>query len=251
MSKKSVIIRMKDDAEDLRVHKQTLFDLPMRLLVIGKSQYSGKTNLCGNLLLRPYGSTDDEIGQQMYRYDFKGKNTYIICPSTAVDTKWQSIIDGKKIPEHNIYHKYDEDEMDSLYERLSNQFHEEKNSGRKPEHKLVIMDDVSWSGDLKGKMHGVINKFACNGRHFLISWIITSQKYTDVATTLRENMTGGFFFSCSQKQLELIYNDIGMSSKNEFCKKFREVTNEKHSFMVLNHSNPPETRFMNHNFEAI
>lgn len=251
MSKKSAIIRMKDDAEDLRVHKEDLFDLPMRLLIVGKSEMSGKTCCLGNLILRSYGESDTEIGKQMYRYDFKGENIYIICPSTCVDAKWQSIIDGKKIPEGNIYNKYDEDELEALYERLSNQYMESKAAGRKPEHTLVIMDDVSWSGDLKGKMHGVVNKFACNGRHFLISWIITSQKHSDVATTLRENMTGGIFFSCTQKQLELIYNDVGMCGKTEFCKMFRNATYEKHSFMVVNYSNPPEKRFMNSNFEPI
>lgn len=252
MSKKSsAIIKMKDSAEDLRVHKEDLFDLPMRLLVIGRSQLSGKTNLVGNLMLRPYGKEDDHIGQQLYRYDFRGNNIYIVCPSTVVDDKWQAIIDGKKIPDGNIYHSYDEDELDALYDRLSEQYDREKAEGKKPEQKLVIMDDVSWSGDLKGKLHGVINKFACNGRHRLISWIITSQKLSDVATTLRENMTGAIIYSCSQKQLELFYNDVGMCPKTEFCKAFREVTNKRHTFMVINYSNPHDKMFMDSDFNPI
>ena len=59
------ILKMHDSAEDNRVHKEDTFDLPMRLLIIGKSQLSGKTNLVGNLVLRPYGG-DDTSGKQMY-----------------------------------------------------------------------------------------------------------------------------------------------------------------------------------------
>lgn len=247
----SEILKMKDEAENYRVAKDDLFNLPMKLLVIGKSELSGKTNLVGNICLRPFGEEDTNIGKQMYRFDFKGDNIYIVCPSATLDSKWRSIIDGKKIPEGNIYNKYDEEELNRLYDRLSGEFEQDVAAGRKPDHKLVILDDCSYSGDLKSKLHGALARLFMNGRHLLISTVVTAQKYSDVHTGARENCTGCFLFDCSQKQLELVYMDHGLNSKKEFTKMFRDATKERHSFMVINYSNPVERRFMNSKFEPI
>ena len=167
----SKILKMNDGAENYRVHKENLFDLPMRLLVIGKSQLSGKTNLVGNLLLRPYADNDTS-GKEFYKDDFLGRNIYIVCPSTLVDDKWRAMAAGKDIPQGNIYTSYDEEELEALYTRLEKDYYANK-ARNKPEHVLVIFDDCSWGGDLKGKKNGIMTKFACNSRHFLISVIIT------------------------------------------------------------------------------
>ena len=107
------ILAMRDDTEKLTVKKRSAFNLPMRLLVAGKSMLSGKSTLCGNYLLRPFDDTD-ESGAQFYKNDFEGNDIYVICPSTLVDKKWQSIIKGKRIPPENVYDKYDEQELTDL-----------------------------------------------------------------------------------------------------------------------------------------
>ena len=244
-TQKIEILKMKDEStEGLRIHKDNLFDLPMRLLVIGKSQLSGKTNFVGNLLLRPYGK-DDKSGQEFYKNDFEGRNIYIVCPSTLVDAKWKTIIEGKSIPDGNVFTKYDEEELEHLYSRLEEQFAKYK------EHSLIIMDDCSFGGDLKSKIHGVLAKFACNGRHHFISIVVTAQKYSDISTTLRENASGMILYNCSQKQLELIYNDVGLTSKKDFCDLFRRCTFQPHTFMAVNYSNPPDRRFLDTNFSPV
>ena len=249
MSKFSTL-KMVDRAENYRVPKGDFFDLPLRLLIIGKSQLSGKTNCLGNLLLRPYDS-NDTAGKNCYLHDFPGRNIYIICPSTSYDSKWQTIINTKQIPDTNIYNGYDEEEVNALYDRLAKDFQNSVDAGRKPEHTLVIMDDISWNGDLKSKIHGAVSKFACNGRHLLISTIMLSQKYTDVLTTVRENCTGMILFACSNKQAELIYSDVGMTDKKVFMQCFRKATAVPHSFMVVNFSNPHDRRFMDCTFNPI
>ena len=57
---------MKDNTDSYTIKKNKLFDLPMRLLLIGKSG-NGKSSFLGNLLLR----------KDMYRNDFKPENIYI------------------------------------------------------------------------------------------------------------------------------------------------------------------------------
>lgn len=243
-------LKMVDKAEGYRVEKENMFDLPMRVLIIGKSQLSGKTNLLGNLILRPYGNSDI-LGKECYAKDFEGRNIYIVCPSTNLDTKWNNIIKGKGIPEGNIYRTFDEESMNNLYKILENDFMEAKDSGRKPEHKLVLMDDISFSGDLKSKQHGALSLLFCNGRHLLISTVVLAQKYSDILTTARENATGCMLFASSQKQSELIYMDHGTCDKRTFIRAYNKATREPHSYLVINYSNLPDKRFMDSHFTPI
>tara|TARA_R110000823_G_scaffold273541_3_gene392588 strand:- start:50 stop:841 length:792 start_codon:yes stop_codon:yes gene_type:complete len=244
------ILKMVDSAEGNRVHKRSAFDLPMRLLIVGKSQLSGKTNCIGSLIMRPYDETDI-TGEQFYKNDFEGDNIHIVCPSTLVDHKWMSIIRGKKIPPENIFDKYDEQQLTDLYSRLEEQYYEALDKGEKPKHKLVILDDCSFGGSLKDKMNGVIARFACNSRHILVSLIVSSQKHSDILTTLRENASGMILYGCSNKQAELIYNDVGEKPKKEFMQDFRNATSKKYSFMVVNYSNDPDERFLDSNFQKL
>jgi hypothetical protein len=249
---KCTILKMHDRAESHRVNKEVTFDLPMRLLIIGKSLLSGKSNAVGNLTLRPFDNTDIE-GQQFYRNDFKGENIFIVCPSTNVDQKWESIIEGKQIPGENIYNSYDEIELTNLYNKIVKQWHDAEDSEGKIKHEqvLIVFDDMSFGGDLKSKINGVMARFACNSRHYFVSIIITAQKFTDVSTTMRENASGFMLFNCSYKQKELIYNDVGEMPKKEFMTMFNKATFEKHSFMVVNYTNPPDRRFLDQHFQPI
>ena len=58
------ILKMKDRGEKHYTAKDRIFDLPFKLIIIGRSQLAGKTNLLGNLLLR----------KEYYLNDFKGEN---------------------------------------------------------------------------------------------------------------------------------------------------------------------------------
>ncbi len=244
------ILAMRDDTEKLTVKKRSAFNLPMRLLITGKSMLSGKSTLCGNYLLRPFDQTD-ESGAQFYKNDFEGNDIYVICPSTLVDKKWQSIIKGKRIPPENIYDKYDEQELTDLYDKLESEYFEAVDEGKHPAPKLVIMDDCSFSGDFKAKISGILAKYFCNGRHWNISIICTAQKWDQFSTVMRENCTGACIFASSQRQNELIYNDVATMPKREFLEMLQKATHKKHSFLVVNYSNDPDERFLDCNFQKI
>lgn len=244
------ILKMKDKAESKRVKKQQTFDLPMRVLIVGKSQYAGKTNMAGNFLTRPYNDQDLD-GMQFYARDFQSKNIYIICPSTGLDSKWRDLIEAKEIPSSNVFTSYDEETMDELYQSLEKQYKLREDNGDPHEHVLLILDDLAFSGKLKDKMHGVMTKIFCNGRHILISVIATMQKYSQVSTTARENATGLLLYECSNKQLELIMEDHNLIAKKDFTKIFRDATKEKHSFMVVNYSNDYKDRYQDSHFMTI
>lgn len=220
-----------------KVVEHPVWTLPLRLLVVGKSQLSGKTSFVANLLLR----------KRWYKGQWKGEDIYIVCPSTKLDSKWATMQTELDIPPENVLHSYDEDALETLYNTI--QAKHEK-GGKEQRHRLIIFDDLSYSGALKNKVHGAMARLFCNGRHLLLSSIVTAQKYSDLLTTCRENVTGAVFFGCSTKQLELLEMDHNYGDRKEFRKVFRECTAEPHSFMAIDYSHGTP-RLLDSDFDEI
>ena len=242
MGKRYTILKMKDAGE--KFYKQTpiIFDLPFRLLIVGKSQLSGKTNLVGNLLLR----------KEFYGGAFKGEDIFVVSPSTKTDHKLKVMLEQLDVPDSNVIKGYNEEVLELIYEMLEADYLQAVEEKKKPTPKIVLFDDMSYGGSLKNKTHGIIAKLFSNGRHLNISTIVTAQKYSDILTSARENATGLVLFSCTDKQLELISEDHNyMQCKKQFKQIFRKVTDSKHSFMVVNYTNPSSERYMDSNFQHI
>lgn len=242
LNKKYNIFKVKDTNEKHYTPKDIISDLPARILVVGKSQLSGKTNFLCNIL----GQSD------FYLDDFKGENIFLISGSITNDAKLRNLIECKEIDSANLYPEYDEEILEAIYEMIQDEFEKAIEEKKTPENYLIIMDDMSFGGALKGKNFGIINKIFSNGRHINLSCLITAQKYSDILTSARENMTMGIFFNCSDKQLDLITEDVNYTTtKKIFKKKFRETTREKHSFFVVNFTNKPDEMYLNKNFEPV
>lgn len=242
MGKQYNILKMKDAGEKFYKVKPIIFDLPFRLLIVGKSQLSGKTNLVGNLLLR----------KEFYGGAFTGEDIFVVSPSTKTDHKLKVMLEQLDVPDSNVIKGYDEEVLELVYEMLEADYLEAVEEKKKPAPKLVLFDDMSYGGALKNKTHGIIAKLFSNGRHLNISTIVTAQKYSDILTSARENATGLVLFSCTDKQLELISEDHNyLPCKKQFKQIFRKVTDSKHSFMVVNYTNPSSERYMDANFRHI
>jgi hypothetical protein len=236
------IYKVKDNKENYFIKKENLFNMPFRVLIVGKSMLSGKSNIITNLLLR-----DD-----FYMNDFEPENIFIVSPSLKTDEKIKKIVSVKEIPESNLFDDYDEDVLEALYELIKEDYNNAIENDTKPTHKLIIFDDMSFGGKLKDKRNGFMSKLFCNGRHLLINTLITSQKYSDILTTCRENATALILFTCSNKQLELIEADHNvLGSKKDFQKLFRDATEEPHSFLVVNYSSSKNKMYQNSDFEVI
>lgn len=239
------IHKVRDSNEKHYTLKGDMFDLSFRLIITGKSFSSGKTNLLLNLLLQ-----DDP---RLYRGDFKGENIYVFSGTAHTDKKIKTLIEEKDIPESNIFDEFDDEIVDTLYELNKEKYNEAINEKETPENVLYIFDDLSFGGNMKKSQFGAIAKLFCNGRHSLQSVVILQQKYTDSLVCARENMSAGIFFKCSDKQLDTISDEHNFleGGKKQFKTMFRKTTNEPHSFLVVNYSNPTEKMYMNKNFEVI
>jgi len=237
---KDINIYKVNDNTDNNHEAMPLFDLPMRLLINGKSQLSGKTTLILNMLMNP------EFG---YDKKFEGENIYIVSDN-KLDNKIKILMEYKDIPSENHF-PYDEQVLEMLYENLEQEFIDEMEEDGKSTPKLIIMDDVGYSGNLKNKNFGMITKLIANGRHLNLSQIYTSQRFSMVSTSLRSNLTGAILFNTSMKELELIAEDFNyMNTKKSFIEMFRRETDKPRSFLVVNFSNPSGL-YMNKKFETI
>lgn len=244
MPKAVEIFRVKDKNEKHYRKKGDMFDMSFRLLICGKSFLSGKSNLIVNLLLQ-----DDS---RLYKNEFKGENIYLFSPSAHTDAKMKMIVEEKEIPPCNVFTSFDDDIIDALYENTKDEFNRAINEKEKPEHTLFIFDDMSYGGNLKSRKHGAIEKIFCNGRHSLISCIVTAQQYVQVPSCVRENVTGAILFKCTDRQLEVITEEHNfLEDRKQFRKMYRNVTTEPHTFLCVNYSNPPEKMYMNKNFQPI
>tara|TARA_R110002012_G_scaffold7323_3_gene34536 strand:- start:131 stop:841 length:711 start_codon:yes stop_codon:yes gene_type:complete len=219
------ILKVKDDSDKFHKSMPT-FDIPFKLLINGKSQLSGKTTIVLNLLLNP---------QFGYANKFDGEDIYIISDN-KLDNKLKMLAEYKEIPDTNIM-GYDESVLDMLYDTLEEAFMEEKEEGN-IKNRVIIFDDVGYSGNLKNKNFGIISKLVANGRHLNLSQIYTSQRFTMLSTTVRSNITGAILFNTPAKELELIAEDFNyLDNKKDFIEMFRRETKEPRSFLVVNFTN--------------
>lgn len=237
------ILQVKDRLENYKKKKSPLFDLPTSLCMIGKSG-SGKTQVLINLISR----------KKYYKNDFKPENIYLFSVSANTDDKLQAMIQMNNIPEENIFsNTFDLEELRIVYEYIKDNYLEAINNGEEPEHTLLILDDLAYSGDLLGyDKDNILNQVFMNGRHCLCSCILTSQKASLIGTGMRSNAKGVIMFGMlPQKELDLLANDFNhLESKKDFFKLYHKATPSRHDFLVVNYGNK-EGIYQNKNFKII
>jgi len=232
MTSKYSIYKVRDKTDKNHV-KHPIFDLPFKLAIVGKSQISlGKTSIIMNLLLR----------DEFYKKHFKGENIWIVT-NNDLDNKLKILKETLDIPDENFM-PYDEETLEALYDMIEEEFQEEEPK----QQRLIIFDDVAYSGDLKSKESGILSKIVMNGRHAGLSSIFTTQKYSLLGTNIRSQLTGALLGNASSKEIELIETDLNFINKKDFIKMYRENTN-KRDFLVVNFTN--DTVYMDKNFNNI
>ena len=233
------VLRVKDPHDSYHIKKE-LFDLPMSMIVVGKSQLSGKSNFLTWLLC------SDSAG---YSKDFLGENIYIISPSFSNDNKLKIIARQFDIPRTNIIEQFDEQLVEGIYQHVEEEYEDYESRGMKPPQSLILFDDCSFDPDFKKSK--IVKKIYQNGRHILLSTIVTAQIYTNISTAARENSKAVILYDCSDRQIERIAFDHSTIPMRDFKEMFRATTAKKFSFVCINYSNDNNKRFLNSEFEPI
>ena len=233
-------LRMIDKSDDYTIDKPLIDSLPFRMIICGKSGL-GKTSLIGSMLLLP----------EFYGNDFKGDDIFIFSPLKN-DFKMETIIEQKEIPEENIFTEFDDEILNAIYDNIADEYEMRVSKKLKPKQKLIVLDDLSFSGCLKGGLYNSVNRLFMNGRKHLANIIISSQKYSQISTGQRSNATSIVFYNSLIKEKELLETDCNYTdSKKTFMKMLAENLKEKRDFMVLNHSNELKDLYLNRDFEPI
>ena len=240
--KKIQILKVKDDAEKYYTKKSQIFDLPMKIAVIGASQRSGKTNWIINALGR----------DSLYGKDFEPENIYIFSPSLN-SSKWKKFIEAKDVPEENLFSDLDEAVLETLYEDVEDEYNNAIDEKKRPANKIVIFDDLGFGGAMRGRSKfGIVDKLVMNGRHFNLSSAFLIQSYKQISPDVRGNLSGLVVFNLSTRELESIVHEHNyLENSKSFFKMFRKTTKKKHSNFIINYSNDPKDLYMDMNFMPV
>jgi len=242
MKKKFEILRVKDKTDSYYVEVPGLPNINFKIGIVGASQRSGKTTIILNFLLR----------KRFYKKYFHGDDIFLIT-NNKLDNKLKILREEKEIPGSNVM-EYDEDMLEVLYDSLEEDFEAAIDLNEKPTPKILIFDDVAYSGSLKDKTAGIVSKIAMNGRHAMISSIFTTQKFSLLSTGLRTNLSAAVLFNTNNKELDLIEQDFNyLKTRKAFVNMFKDITGDgKNAFLVVDLNEPVyDGRYKDKNFNNI
>ena len=230
-------LKVRDHTDNLVV-EHTLFDLPIRGLIVARSG-QGKNSILSNILMNDH-----------YKYNkiFKGDDIYIFSPRPYDDAKMKLLIDYYEIDDNNIYagDMPDLDSMEHVYEGLIDEFKEDNK--KKP---IIIIDDYSSSGKFTSKFNVLVKVF-CNSRKFNINIFFLSQYYNHTSPGIRNNANVLIIGNCSNKNLKTITDEHNFLENDKIFKQmFRRETLERFDFFTINYSNSADRLYLNKNFQAI
>lgn len=167
----------------------------------------------------------------MNYYEKIFNHIYIFSRTIRLDPKWEPFLkrlDESK--EKKVFTEYDPTIIKKIYNR--------REIDKKKERCLIIYDDMisddrtfaKWSkNDVTGSIY--------NQRHFGISTIIISQKYTEIPNNIRNQLDTLIISRLSGMELDHVYKTTtGISDLPEdvFKTLYKYATHERFSFMLVN-----------------
>ena len=116
------ILKLKDNTDKFTMKKNKTFDIPFRLLIVGKTGM-GKSNILASMLLQD--------NKEFYRNDFEGDRIFIFTGSPS-DNKLKIIRKELDIPDENVFTGYDEEAIEVIYDMMVEEYNEAIEEGEKP-----------------------------------------------------------------------------------------------------------------------
>lgn len=242
LNKKFKVLKVRDKNDNYSTDIDTLYDLPMRLILSGASG-SGKSSYLVNLLLNE---------NYPYKRLFQGEDVYIFAPDPYKDNKLNVIITELDVPESNVFDNYSDELLDAVYENLLEEYQEAVDEKKRPTNKILILDDLSFSSKF-AKRFNTLGKVFQNGRKFLVSVVVLSQYYNQVSPAIRMNASGVVFYRAPNSQIEKleVEHNFLLGGKKSFLKMVHSNNREKNDFVIINYSNPSSSIYLNKDHEPI
>ena len=222
-----------DDESYSESPNEFLFKPPFSLSMIG-IKGAGKSTFLGNFLL-PYKDYFDVI--------------YVFSPTSKLDISFKKIQEMLDIESKNIFSKYSENKLTKIMRNIKKQ-----NKGVSQKDKLrslIIFEDII--DELpRGFGKSVINKLAFNHRHYNTSFVILSQYFKKLPSTIRNNSTGYCIWGMeNQMERKKIFEELsGSLGKGLFEIIYDEVTKEPYQSLTINYQQKNPYRYTK-NFNEI
>lgn len=201
-----------------------------RWILLGSSG-SGKTNLLKNIVFNKkefgYGSYFDEIYAWIGNkddYDFFKKK-----------------IKQRNIKNIKLFREFNADRLKELWNEIKQDEEEEEEDNEEPNRILFIFDDMILQGISNRAKFGVLDDIFIRGRHFGLSLIISTQKYSMLNQNMRkDNCTNiSVFYPMNEEELKTIWQEnITSVNKKDFLKCFLNHCSKKYSFLNIDKMNP-------------
>lgn len=167
----------------------------------------------------------------MNYYEKVFHHIYIFSRTIRLDPKWKPFLDRlDESKEKKVFTEFQPEVLKNIYTR--------REIDKKKERCLIIYDDMisddrcfnKWG---KNEITGSIY----NQRHFGISTIIISQKYTEIPSNIRNQLDTLIISRLSAIELDHVYKTTtGISDLPEdvFKTLYKYATNERFAFMLIN-----------------
>ena len=205
-------------------------DLPTSFLLAAPTA-SGKTMIILNILLRYYKDMFARI--------------WMFSPSIKLDPQYaplrkylEKMSDQQKEP--LMFEDLEQAVLGKLLDEQRKITEECRKRKMKPPQVCVILDDLADRGDILTKRQGGsqgswLVSLATRGRHFGVTWIISSQVLNLVGTVIRKNCRCMCVWRLrNHKEVETLCEELsGIYGKDEIMQLYNHATQEPYSFLFV------------------
>lgn len=184
------------------------------------------------LIVAPKGSGKTTFAINMLSYYEKCfHRIYIFSRTIHLDPKWKPFLEKlDQSREKKVYTSFDPSVLERIYHR--------REVEKTKENTLIIYDDMISDDKTFAKWSkNAITGSIYNQRHFGISTIIISQKYTEIPSNIRNQLDSLIISRLSGNELDHVYKTTtGISDmpQDTFNTLYKYATLERFDFLVVN-----------------
>ena len=174
------------------------------------------------------GSGKTTLVLQLLKGIFKQcfEDIFVIMPENSfASISERDNVFKQKLPAENIYHEFNEDVLEEIYEKLEENARDKNNS-------LLILDDYGHL--MKDKaMEKILNKICLKNRHLRTSvWMLT-QNYYMCGKKLREIMNNVVMFNTCKSQNRKLFEEQFDLKESQF-RELMTLCPTTHDYLLLN-----------------
>lgn len=174
------------------------------------------------------GQGKTTLAVQMINSLYKGcfADIYVVMPENSIASIPDKVNFTKHLdPEEHLYHTYDEDTLNTIYDKLQ----ENAENGN---HSLLVVDD--FGNDYKNKAcEKLMNRIIIRMRHLRCSVMVLCQNIYQLPKKMREVASCLVSYNLGKSQMEKIFREF-MNMKPEEFADVMKLYSEPHTYLLLN-----------------